>query len=106
MSVIEENWNFWVNFQDIEKTHYQEFQQKINLMSEKLTLILEDGFKVQRFVYNGSIDHNNDDELRMLLERNKHLRHDIDAKLEDLKGQQMKYESYKKGKDSWSLHFT
>ncbi|KAL0893052.1 hypothetical protein ABMA27_014701 [Loxostege sticticalis] len=94
MSVIDE-WSFNLNFNDVEKERYSNFVQIINTKRENILLLLDDGFKVQKMC-NGTIDPNNDDELRILIEKNKQLRYDIDVKIEELNCQQSKYESYKK----------
>lgn len=97
MSVFESDWNNQINFEDIEKHHYQDYVKSLKLYEEKIMILFENGFNDQRFTYNGVIDPNNDGQLLLLMDKNKQLRHDIDVKLEEIKRQQTKYESYKKG---------
>ncbi|XP_063824966.1 uncharacterized protein LOC135074563 [Ostrinia nubilalis] len=95
MSVIEE-WSFQNNIRDIDVDLFDNFAQVINIKRDNILILLDDGFKVQKCIFNGTINVNNDDELQILNEQNKQLRCDIESKIEELGRQQNKYESYKR----------
>lgn len=96
MSIIEENWDIKLNLTTIEENNYVEFEARVKCLHEHILNLIDNGFKVHKYNYNGNVAQN-DDELITLMERNKQLRHDIDSKLEDLSQQKIQYENYKKG---------
>lgn len=98
MSVIEDNWDYIIDLNHVDKKSYFEFETTISSFKELVFQQLEDSFKVQKFVYSGKVAQNHDDELKDLVEKNKTTRNQIDSKLEELSQQQLQYEIYKKGK--------
>ncbi|CAG9786169.1 unnamed protein product [Diatraea saccharalis] len=96
MSVTESNWNFCIFAKDIEKELYQNFEKTINNSRETVAKLLEAGFKTNRLVHDGITIFNNDNEMEVLVEKNKQLRHDINIKIGEVESQQYKYETFKK----------
>ncbi|XP_053607624.1 uncharacterized protein LOC128673654 [Plodia interpunctella] len=94
MSVFHDDWNFRFDAQDIDKA--SNFKSKLLDLHEQILNLLDDEFKLSNIVYNGgSLAQSHDQELKMLMEKNKQLRQEIDCKLEGITRQQSQYEKYK-----------
>ncbi|RVE51252.1 hypothetical protein evm_004056 [Chilo suppressalis] len=96
MSVIDESWDICLNLKMIESDHYLIFAKIQSNHQDAVAKLLDEGFKTHRFVVNGTLNVNNDDELQIVLEKNKHLRCVINNKISELEIQQNKYETFKK----------
>ncbi|CAD0199352.1 unnamed protein product [Chrysodeixis includens] len=96
MSIIEKHWDIQFNLDVIEENSYREFEDKMKSLHEQIISHIENGFRVQKGIYNGNIAQNHDDELKNLIEQNKQLRYNIDTKVEELSKQKIQYENYKK----------
>ncbi|CAB3230065.1 unnamed protein product [Arctia plantaginis] len=96
MSVIEENWDTQLKASTFEINSYKEFEVKVKYLRQHILYLLEDGFTVSKLNFNGSKVQSNDDELKTLTELNKHLRLDIENKVEVFSKQKVQYENFKK----------
>lgn len=109
MSVIEDNWDYNIDLYHFDNKSYSELEATVCSWMELILHQLEDGFKLQKYVYNakgsGKVALNHDDELKDLVEKNKILRNDIESKLEELTQITHQYENYKKGKLSKWIMF-
>lgn len=97
MSIIEEIWDIQINLDQIEENSYNEFEAKVVSSHEHVINVIENGFRVNKYNCSNNVALNHDDELKILIERNKQLRLDIDTKLEEFSQQKVQYENYKKG---------
>ncbi|XP_063380680.1 uncharacterized protein LOC134667271 [Cydia fagiglandana] len=94
MSVIDETWDFKIDTKQLDKKLFCEFQSDVRNLSKQIENQL-DGFQTQNLNYSGSSSKNSDDELRMIIEKNKQLVHDIKSKVEEYEQQQVKYSKFK-----------
>ncbi|KAJ0177215.1 hypothetical protein K1T71_007224 [Dendrolimus kikuchii] len=96
MSVLEENWDLNLDLNSVEKRNIEQFELSLSYVNEKVSKILENGFRSQNQFLNGNAHLCYDDELKALMEKNKLLRYEVDYKLDELSKQQTRYESCKK----------
>ncbi|XP_045448495.1 uncharacterized protein LOC123656926 [Melitaea cinxia] len=96
MSVIEANWSYKINIDEIEANLYSNFELSLSSLCENVLKALEDGFLIENINFQANLAQTYDEELRRLIESNKELRQAIDLKLNQLTGKQMQYENYKK----------
>lgn len=92
MAVIDENWNYRLD--QLKNYNSRELQLRISCLWEDILNL--NGFKIRDFHANDTA-RSPDDELKMFVEKNKQLRNEIDAKLEDLAQKKSRYENFKQG---------
>ncbi|XP_013199822.1 uncharacterized protein LOC106142568 [Amyelois transitella] len=93
MSVFQDDWDFRFDVQNIEKGSH--LQSKVFDLHELILKLIEEGLKTQDINYNGSLSQGHDQELKILMEKNKNLRQEIESKLDGITRQQSQYEKYK-----------
>lgn len=98
MSVIEANWSFIINIEEIELTRYSNFELSLSNQCENVLKALKDSFLIENINFQANLAQTYDEELSRLIENNKELRQAIDLKLNQLTGKQTQYENYKQGK--------
>lgn len=99
MSVVEENWVYQINIDDIEKNLFDNFEKELNILCENIPKVLEDNFLIENINHQVNLAQTYDDELKFLTEGNKELKQQIESKLKELSDRQTKYENYKQGKE-------
>lgn len=97
MSVIEANWSYKINIDEIELTRYSNFELSISNQCENVLKALKDSFLIENINFQANLAQTYDEELSRLIENNKELRQAIDLKLNQLTGKQTQYENYKQG---------
>ncbi|XP_004927035.1 uncharacterized protein LOC101745476 [Bombyx mori] len=96
MSTFEDDWNFQINIEDIEKKNFEEFEKSLRYINDHVFKLLEETFKTQRLDYNCGTGRSHDEELKLLIDKNKQLRQEVDNKTNEILILQTKYENYKK----------
>lgn len=97
MSVIEANWSYKINIDEIELTLYSNFELSLSNQCENVLKALKDSFLIENINFQANLAQTYDEELSRLIENNKELRLAIDLKLNQLTGKQAQYENYKQG---------
>ncbi|XP_039753832.1 uncharacterized protein LOC120629119 [Pararge aegeria] len=95
MGVIDENWNYEFDIEATEKSSNIAFELKINDLCESVLKAFDYGF-VNIVVDKDCLARNKDEEFKLLIEKNKELKHEIEIKLKDLSQQQSQYENFKR----------
>ncbi|XP_032520785.2 kinetochore protein Spc25-like [Danaus plexippus] len=96
MTIMEENWNYKIDLNEIEASLYGNFELEVNNLCKDVLLVLEEGFISKSIDYQTNLAQTYDEELKNLVESNKSLKQKIDIKIKTLTQQQTQYETFKK----------
>ncbi|XP_072931995.1 uncharacterized protein [Epargyreus clarus] len=94
MSITEESWKYAINLSEIEEKRFIDFELHINEHCNQILKLLEESF-LQGIIYQVNTGQSYDEELRLLVEKNKKLRQEVEDKLKTVSRQQTQYENYK-----------
>ncbi|XP_045771722.1 uncharacterized protein LOC123871805 [Maniola jurtina] len=95
MGIIDENWNYEIDIGECEKRANRLFELQINTLCESILKALDKGF-INIVEDKDCLARNNDEELKLLFERNKEIKQDIEIKLKELSQQQAQFENFKR----------
>lgn len=98
MSVLEGNWDYEINIDEIEKEYFRNFESELNTLCNDVLKMLEDCFLLENINFQVNLAQTYDEELKLLIEGNKSLKDEIECKLKEVADRQTKYENYKLGK--------
>ncbi|XP_023941316.1 uncharacterized protein LOC112048143 [Bicyclus anynana] len=94
MGIADENWDYEIDFEECVKSSNDLFQSELNNICQNVLKTIDNGF-VNVDVDKDSLARNNDDEIKLLSEKNKDLKLEIETKLKELTQQQGQYENFK-----------